>query len=428
MLIGVIADDFTGASDIANTLAKGVSPEGGLTTAQFSGIPTKDVSSDIEAGVVSLKSRSAPVDEAVKESLAALTWLLAQGCEQIIFKYCSTFDSTPQGNIGPVAEALAKALDVNGVVVCPAFPAAGRTVYQGNLFVWDKPLNESGMQLHPVTPMIDSDIRRWLSLQCEGSVGHVGLPTVSEGPAELTEAIQLNKEQGHVFCVVDAVSEENLLTIAKALASTKLLTGGSGVAMGLPGNFVNRTQSTVQREPWSITEGPSAILVGSCSGATREQVRVYAENKPNYVIDVNKVMQGKVNDETLFEFFNDHPNSAPLVYSFSSQEDINALQAQYGQEEVSAALDGLFSKTACRLIEAGYTNMVVAGGETSGAVAQAVTSLTQVEAMLIGPEIDPGIPMLRINGKQKVTLALKSGNFGADNFFSKAIAQMSGLT
>ena len=137
MLLGVIADDFTGASDIANTLARG-----GLRTAQFVGIPRQPARQDVEVGVVSLKTRSVVASEAVRQSLDALRWLLAQGCQQIVFKYCSTFNSTPDGNIGPVAEALAGALDVAGVVACPAFPSAGRTVYQGHLFVHDRLLNK----------------------------------------------------------------------------------------------------------------------------------------------------------------------------------------------------------------------------------------------------------------------------------------------
>ena len=199
MLIGVIADDFTGASDIANTLASGLAPEGGLRTAQFMGVPDRDADGSIEAGVIALKTRSIDADLAVQQSLAALAWLQAQGCQQFVFKYCSTFDSTPHGNIGPVAEALANALAVKGVIVCPAFPGAGRTVYQGHLFVFDQLLHESGMQNHPITPMTDADLRRWLAQQCTGKVGYVGLDTVQAGVDSLTDALKASAQADELF-------------------------------------------------------------------------------------------------------------------------------------------------------------------------------------------------------------------------------------
>src|SRR5688572_13154830 len=233
MLLGVIADDFTGASDIANTLAKG-----GLSTVQFLGLPTKPAPEACEAGVVALKSRSIAAADAVTLSLEAFEWLRAQGCRQYAFKYCSTFDSTPEGNIGPVGEALAKALDGKGVAACPAFPTTGRTVYQGHLFVGDRLLDESGLENHPLNPMTDADIRRWLARQSREPVGLVPWTTVRQGAAAIRAALDFAAGRGERLVIVDAVSDEDLLAIGEACAEAKLLTGGSGIALGLPRNFV----------------------------------------------------------------------------------------------------------------------------------------------------------------------------------------------
>ena len=229
MKIGVIADDFTGASDIANTLAKGVEPEGGLRTAQFPGIPNTPADEEIEAGVISLKSRTAPTEEAVADSLRALRWLADQGCQQFIFKYCSTFDSTMEGNIGPVAEALANELDAQKVVFCPAFPTTGRTVYHGHLFVLGKLLNKSGMENHPLTPMTDANIRRWLQHQTKEPVGLVSIDAVKQGSEAIATALQNADER---FVIGDAISDEDLLAWGEALKDAKLITGGSGIALG----------------------------------------------------------------------------------------------------------------------------------------------------------------------------------------------------
>src|SRR5687767_6239875 len=226
MLLGVIADDFTGASDIANTLARGRDGRG-LTTTQFLGVPTGPAPAHCDAGVVALKSRSIAPAEAVAQSLAALDWLRAQGCRQFVFKYCSTFDSTPAGNIGPVGEALADALGVKGVPACPAFPAAGRTVYQGHLFVGDRLLSESSLRTHPLNPMTDPDIRRWLGLQSRQPVGLVPHATVAKGAAAVRTALDEAATRGECLVIVDAVNDDDLFAMGEACTDQPLLTGGS---------------------------------------------------------------------------------------------------------------------------------------------------------------------------------------------------------
>ncbi len=424
MLIGVIADDFTGASDIANTLAKGVAPEGGLATAQFPGVPTSPAPQHVEAGVISLKSRTAPIEEAVAESLAALEWLLEQGCQQIIFKYCSTFDSTSEGNIGPVGQALASAMNARGVVVCPAFPTVGRTVYQGHLFVFDKLLNESGMQNHPLTPMTDPDIRRVLAGQTEWGVGHIAQDVVNQGSKAVQEALSEQAASDTMFTVVDATSDQDLLTIGDALVDAPLVTGGSGIALGLPRNFIRKGAAKGTATAMAPQSGPDAILAGSCSGATRGQVELHSAAHPSFAIDVPKVMAGEITSETLVAFVQEHAGQAPLVYSSGTPAAVKEIQAKFGQETVAHTLDALFADTAKHLIAGGYRKIVVAGGETSGAVAQAVADALDSPAMQIGPEIDPGVPVLILGEDQPVLLALKSGNFGAPNFFEKALSIM----
>jgi uncharacterized protein YgbK (DUF1537 family) len=423
MLIGVIADDFTGASDIANTLAKGVQPEGGLRTAQYPGVPTDPADASIEAGVVSLKSRSAPVQEAVRDSLDALIWLRAQGCKQIIFKYCSTFDSTPAGNIGPVADALAEALEATGIVVCPAFPTTGRTVYQGHLFVGDTLLSESGMQHHPLTPMTDPDLRRFLRLQTTAGVGHIPLSIISQGVQPTRDAITGATDR---YVVADAVSDADLLTLGAALADAKLITGGSGIALGLPRNLIAGRKPDARVADAVHVSGPEAILAGSCSGATRGQVDLHAQAHPTLAIDVPGVMEGRVTVETLVAFYDSNQGRAPLAYSSGSPDQVLALQSRYGREAVAEKLDNLFADTAKALVSKGYRRIVVAGGETSGAVAQAVTEVLGAAAMTVGAEIDPGVPILTLGNGPSVALALKSGNFGAPDFFAKALQMMEG--
>ncbi|MDD9718552.1 four-carbon acid sugar kinase family protein [Dinoroseobacter sp. PD6] len=423
MLIGVIADDFTGASDIANTLAKGLHPEGGLRTAQFVSVPDGAAPANVDAGVISLKSRTAPIAEAVADSVSAFRWLQAQGCRQFIFKYCSTFDSTKEGNIGPVAEALADELRADKVVFCPAFPTTGRTVYQGHLFVGDKPLNESGLENHPLTPMTDADIRRWLGHQTNEAVGHVPHAAVAKGASAIRQAMARIDAR---FVIADAIDDADLITLGEALSDATLITGGSGIALGLPRNFLKSVSSKQQLPGAEACQGAEAILAGSCSGATRGQIDFHAADHPTLAIDVPGVMAGTVTAETLVKFYRAHVGSAPLAYSSGTPDEVKALQLKFGREEVAAKLDALFSETAAMLVDLGFRRIVVAGGETSGAVAQAISQTLSAPAMNVGREIDPGVPVLTLGNDRKVALALKSGNFGAPEFFVKALRLMEG--
>lgn len=421
MLLGVIADDFTGASDIANTLAKGFDSNGGLKTSQYLGVPNFPANPDIEAGVVSLKSRSVPADEAVALSLKALSWLKSQGCRQFVFKYCSTFDSTPDGNIGPVAEALAEALGAAGVVACPCFPMLGRTVYHGHLFVNGRLLNESGMEKHPLNPMSDPDIRRWLSRQCRAPVGLVPWTTVSRGANAVREALDDAAHRGETLVIVDALTNDDLVTLSEACREAVLVTGGSGIALGLPRNFIEAGEAVGGRVQFGGIGGPEAILAGSCSRATLQQIDVHKRtHHPALTLDIEAVMSNQVNPADVVEFVFSNAGRGPLVYSSDSPDRVLAAQNKYGRDEIASALDVLFAQIATELVRRGVTRLVVAGGETAGAVASAL----DLHEVTIGPEIDPGVPVLFTRTSAPLALALKSGNFGDSTFFSRALSML----
>ena len=412
MLLGVIADDFTGASDIANTLARG-----GMATTQFLGVPASPAVSTCEGGVVALKSRSIASDEAIVQSLRALEWLLAQGARQIVFKYCSTFDSTPAGNIGPVGEALARRLGVSGVVACPAFPATGRTVYQGHLFVGDRLLSESSLRHHPLNPMTDPDLRRWLRLQTEGPVGLVPLAVVSQGSPAIADALRVSAQRGERLVIVDAVCDADLLAIGAACADAPLLTGGSGIALGLPANFARLGLLQRAEARRQHVHGQAAILAGSCSARTLEQIRNYLERHPGIAIDPDSVLDRRMSPDDIVRLARRHPDDAVMAYSSASPADVAAVQQRRGASLVAHALEQFFSDTAQALVACGVRRLIVAGGETSGAVVSALG----FDALDIGPEISPGVPILYAGA---MALALKSGNFGDADFFEQALRLM----
>lgn len=413
MLLGAIADDFTGASDLANTLAKG-----GMSTVQFSG--TGHTVPDCEAGVVALKTRSIPVSEAVSQSLAAARWLLDQGCEQLVFKYCSTFDSTPEGNIGPVAEALLDLLGADTAIVCPAFPGAGRRIFMGHLFVGDRLLSETGMRHHPLTPMTDPDIRRWLSLQTIGDVGSIPLDIVRSGTDTVRFAFANEARAGRRLIVTDAITDEDLQTLGAAVADHRLVTGGSGIAQGLPQNF--RAQGKLSAKPPELPAvvGPGIVLCGSCSTASQQQVSLYAASHPSFAVDPSALMRDDITVGTVASWIRDQGSQTPIVYSTAAANTVSDAQARFGREAVATKIEAFFAGLARHLVDSGTRRLVVGGGETSGAVVEALA----LSSMQVGREIDPGVPVLVGERNGALGLALKSGNFGAPDFFEKALRQV----
>jgi uncharacterized protein YgbK (DUF1537 family) len=419
MLLGAIADDFTGASDLANTLARG-----GMRTTQFIGIPATADDGGAEAGVVALKSRTIAAGEAVRQSLAACDWLLARGCTQILFKYCSTFDSTPDGNIGPVAEALIEKLGADIAVACPAFPTNKRTIYQGHLFVGDRPLNESGMEHHPLTPMKDADLRRVLRAQSKGEVGLVAWPVVAQGAGAVRAALAGLARQGTRLAIVDALADADLRAIGEALDGARLVTGGSGIALGLPDNFRRAGKLGGQGSGFMGLDGPGVALSGSCSVMSREQVKAYVAKHPGLMLEADAILAGRQTVEGALAHVMERLAHRPMVYSTASPQEVSEAQGRHGRAEVAAAIEDFFAELALRLVHAGVNRIVVGGGETSGAVVQAL----ERTALTIGPEIDPGVPALLADGDPPVALALKSGNFGAVDFYEKAFAVLAGQT
>jgi 3-dehydrotetronate 4-kinase len=415
MLLGCIADDFTGASDLANTLAKG-----GMATVQFVGVPRAGDPAECDAGVVALKTRSIPSADAIAQSLAALDWLKQQGCRQFLFKYCSTFDSTPEGNIGPVAEALLDALDAPVAVVCPVFPATGRTLFMGHLFVGERLLSESGLETHPLNPMTDPDIRRWLSLQCKGDVGLVPYATVRRGQGAIAAALDAEAAAGRRLVVVDAVVDEDLLAIGAAVAGHKLVTGGSGIALGLPENFRRAGELRQGPEVSSPSPAPASPCRAPAPLPRSPRSRRIWRTTPGCPVTADDLLAEKLTVADAAEFVARHRGEDPIVYSSADPEAVRQAQARHGGKLVAEAIEGFFGALALKLVEDGVTRIAVGGGETSGAV----VSELGVEQFVIGPEIDPGVPALATERPRPIRMALKSGNFGAPDFFAKALARL----
>lgn len=414
-LLGCIADDFTGATDLASMLVRN-----GMDTVQLIGVPnTADPPPAAAAIVVALKSRTAPVRDAVAESLAALAWLQRAGCRQFLFKYCSTFDSTDEGNIGPVADALVDALGCGFAIACPAFPTNGRTVYQGHLFVNQALLNESGMQDHPLTPMRDANLVRVLSRQTSGTVGLVAFATVEQGAAATRSALSALKEQGRRYAIVDAVADRHLLAMGEAASGHALVTGGSGVAMGLPENF--RRAGLLQSRAAGMlppVAGHAAVLAGSCSRATLYQIGAARDRIPTLELDALATPDAAALARQALDWSAGKLSDVPVLIAASAPPDaVAALQARLGREAAGALVEDAMGRIATGLVARGVRRLVVAGGETSGAVVGALG----VRRLTIGPEIDPGVPWTYAEGTgEPMRLALKSGNFGGRDFFLQA--------
>jgi uncharacterized protein YgbK (DUF1537 family) len=420
MLLGCIADDFTGATDLASMLV-----QAGMRTVQTIGVPSDRLPArGADAVVVALKSRTIPAAQAVAQSLAALAWLRAEGARQFYFKYCSTFDSTEHGNIGPVADALLQALGADFTVVCPAFPANARTIYRGHLFVGDVLLSDSPMRHHPLTPMTDSNLVRVLARQTARKVGLVPFADVSEGPGRIRSAFERLRAGAVTYAVCDALTDADLLALGEACADLPLVTGGSGAALGLPQNFVRRGWLAHNATAGALPPvgGGAAVLAGSCSEATRRQVEAMAAKQRAVAIDPLCAGDAEtIAARALAAAAADlDAGRVALFYSSAEPQAVQVVQSRLGAEGAAALVEEVFARLAVALIERGVRRLVVAGGETSGAVVQALG----VQALAIGPQIDPGVPWTLSVGAPGVALALKSGNFGGEDFFHKALAMM----
>ena len=397
-----------------------------MRTVQTIGIPPRGFDpGDADAVVVALKSRTVPADEACADSLAALQWLQAQGCRQFFFKYCSTFDSTDAGNIGPVTDALLDALGAEFAIACPAFPENGRTVYRGYLFAGPTLLNESGMENHPLTPMRDANLLRVLDRQSRGTVGLIGYETVELGCEAVRGRIAGLRAEGHRYAICDTLSDAHLATLAEAVADHPLLTGGSGIALGLPDNF--RRQGLIEARDDAAElpaiAGAELVISGSCSNATRAQVARMAESRPAFRVDPAALARGEEVVAAALAWAAEHGTDGPLlVYATAEPEAVRAAQQAIGVQRAGELVEEALAAICAALVrDHGVRRLVVAGGETSGAVVQRLG----IGALRIGPQIDPGVPWTaaEVDG-EPVALALKSGNFGGEGFFLNAFAML----
>lgn len=416
LLLGCIADDFTGATDLASMLVRH-----GMRTIQVIGVPDGPLP-EADAVVVALKSRTIPAPEAVARSLAALEALLAAGARQILFKVCSTFDSTDAGNIGPVADALLRRLQAGFALACPAFPANGRTVYQGHLFVGSRLLSESGMQDHPLTPMRDPDLVRVLSRQTDGGVGLVGFATVEQGAGAIRQAMTRLAESGRRYAILDALTDAHLVAIGEAAAAHPLLVGGSGIAMGLPENFrrAGLLPSRDDADALPPMRGHGAVLAGSCSRATLGQIGFARDHLP--VLELDPLTQdGPAMVAAALGWVDGRlREDRPVVIATSAMPDrVALLQRRLGREAAGAMVEEALAAIAAGLVERGVGRLLVAGGESSGAVVQRLG----VRSLRIGGEITPGVPWTFAD-PLGLHLALKSGNFGGRDMFLRAFEEM----
>jgi 3-dehydrotetronate 4-kinase len=421
LLLGCIADDFTGATDLANTLVRR-----GMRTIQTIGVPSKDQSfGDAEAIVVALKTRTAPREKAVAQSLAACRWLSAHDARQFFFKYCSTFDSTPAGNIGPVADALLDDLGADFTTICPAFPENGRTVYRGHLFVDDALLSESAMRHHPLTPMEDANLLRLLGPQTARQVGLIAWQTVRQGVSAIRSSFARLRANGIAYAVVDALEESDLMALCEAGADLKLLTGGSGAAAGLPENFRRLGELPERREleDFPAVGGGALVLSGSCSAATLRQVEAMRAKHPSLKLDPfalsrdRKSVMTQLLDWALPKIRKETP---VLIYASAPPDEVKRAQQGLGAAGAGSLLEGALAEAAKMLVGSGVRRLIIAGGETAGAV---VTALG-LGALRIGRQIEAGVPVTLSAGEPQISLVLKSGNFGSDEFFLRALAAL----
>jgi len=416
-ILGCIADDFTGATDLAGLIARS-----GAKVSLRIGVPDAPSQSDASVEVIALKSRTAPVAEAVAACRKALAWLRASGAQRFFWKYCSTFDSTPQGNIGPVAAALMHDLGVAQTIYCPAFPENGRTIFMGNLFVGRQPLAESPMKDHPLTPMRDSNLMRLLAPQVDRGVGLVNRLTVARGQHAIRDELARLAADAVAHVIIDAVADQDLSVIAQACCDMPLITGGSALAMPLPDLY---RQAGLLKDSGDHAARPAlpqgaVLLSGSCSAMTRAQVARYATSRPSFRLDPLSLANDGVG--AALDWLASQPlQDAPLFYATAEPKDVRAAQDKLGVERAGVIVEEALARVALAARERGTRRFVVAGGETSGAVTQALG----VRRLEIGREIAPGVPWtFSESAGAPVALALKSGNFGAETFFADALAKL----
>jgi uncharacterized protein YgbK (DUF1537 family) len=414
-IFGAIADDLTGATDLADQLVAG-----GMRTVQLIGTAAEAPPAGVDAVVVALKTRTIAAGAAVTQSLAALALLERANVKQILFKYCSTFDSTAHGNIGPVAEVLAERLAQEITVFCPAYPANRRSIYSGYLFAGDVLLSESSMRDHPLTPMRDANLVRVLAAQSRRRVTLVGLGTVRRGAAAIAQALSRHARDGAAHVIVDVTEDADLLALGEALDGVRLITGGAGIALGLPAVYRRRGwlgAHTDAVEP-PVCGGRAAIIAGSVSEATRAQVAHFrARGSPVFSIGPEQIAEPRGAIAAALEWAAGCGDAPVLVSATAEPAAVRANQERFGVEGAGERVETILAGIAAGLVAAGVRRLVVAGGETAGAVAGALG----VTRLRIGPRIDVGVPWTIAESTPPLGLALKSGNFGAPDFFTRAL-------
>ena len=406
MRLGVIADDFTGATDIAGFLQ-----EYGMATVLYNTLNQPEVPSWVDAIIISLKIRSCVPHVAISEALAALEFLMNAGCDRFYYKYCSTFDSTPQGNIGPVGDALMQRLNVSTTIVCPALPVNGRTVYQGYLFVGSELLSDSPMRFHPLNPMTDSKLSRLLGSQTKKTCAHIFHADIKQGAEHIAAKLSQLKNEGAAYVILDTLDDSDLDVIARATETMKFVTGGSGLAIAIAKGHRHATEHPVHQ--LAPVDGPTVILSGSCSERTKEQLAYYKGKGPMFRLDAKRCMGDTRYPDEVITWILNHGSQklAPLVFAIKEEMDGD----NDADKNIGTAIEHVFATITDALVRHKIRTFIVAGGETSGAVAKAL----HLDAYVIGPFIDPGVPWI-YSLDTTFQLALKSGNFGSIDFFVKA--------
>ena len=417
--LGCIADDFTGATDLANMLVKG-----GLKTIQLLGTPRKsDVVPSVDAVIIALKTRTIPVEEAIEQSLRALNWLKSAGAEKFFFKYCSTFDSTDDGNIGPVIDALMADLETPFTIACPAFPETERTIFKGHLFVGDKLLSDSPMRYHPLTPMTDSNLVSTLSRQTSQKVGLVQYTDILGGPSEIRKAFDQLRKEDVAIAITDVLNDEHLYFLGEAVKDFKLITGGSGIALGLPSQLKSRNNHkekiTAHKLPKVL--GKELILSGSCSEMTLAQVNEFSKKYRTLKLSPIELAESNSSLDNAVDWVIQAKGEEPiLVYASAPPDAVNEAQKRLGRDLASSTVENALAKIASAAVQNGFRRIVIAGGETAGAV----VSNLGIKGIMIGEQIDPGVPTTVSIGNPSIGLVLKSGNFGSADFFEKSLKVM----